>query len=753
MLTMSPDLDTRSLEGLLANDEEAITQLLERYWARSYRVALQFSRDPGEAEDIAQETFVAVLRNLPSLQRGASFQAWFFKVLSNTAHKHHRSRTRRSAHEARSDLTPREFANPREAAERGEQAELVRAHLQELSPKLRHALALRYLEGLSLNEVAEVLEVPRQTASSRIRLGLEALRTSLEPALSVGAALTLAALPELIETALRVTAPEVPAAGQLLAALGDAPTQAPQVPTARAGRRLGLGLIGAGAVAAVFGIAAALLTDDNQASSTRDLSSPAQTRKVAQASRPTPDTGVGARDPGDETRPSAGSAGPKATAPRALAGGGPRATPELAATPAEATAPARPRAEVSGRVLDSRGEPIPFAKVIAVVPAPEDMRDLTGREKLQSVVADSGGWFTLPLSFEGAKSSAALDVRAKGYGTIAGAHMGGGSSHLGKVVTLTPGSRKEVELRLPPMIFVGGRVVDEEGKPLGGVKVTATLGDEDAYGYVSVRETGLDGRFAVYDYPVAADNSWESRAQLVFEHPQRQRQVLEDAYALQPFERGALEVVLRAGATLTGRVVDARGAPLAGVLVAVDLPKQEFWRGCRSSESGTFRLEGLPTGEATLRFLDLEGERKAVSQRVLVGDLSLGDVVLAPLRLGAIEVDTLLGMKVATLTPELSEAYELGIEKGVLVLDPGPDAERLGVGRLKKGDVFWSAGKTRKLEGVEAFVRELLANSKERRVRVVYSFRRTESGWMSNTQTLEFSAEDLRLLRERLPPR
>ena len=179
MVAMS-EAEAELIAGLKVRSPESMDALLERYWAPAYRVAYQLTGDPGAAEDVAQDTLIGVLRGVGKLREDDPFRAWFFRVLANTAKNHQRSRRRRDAHEQRARHRPPP-ATPAARVERAEDVALVRRHLEGLSPKLRHALALRYLEGLSLLEVAEALGVPRKTASSRIKRGVEALRDSLRP--------------------------------------------------------------------------------------------------------------------------------------------------------------------------------------------------------------------------------------------------------------------------------------------------------------------------------------------------------------------------------------------------------------------------------------------------------------------------------------------------------------------------------------------------------------------------------------------
>ena len=102
------------------------------------RLASGLVRDTHWVEDVAQDTFIAVLRGVGKLKEGDPFRAWFFRILENTAKKHHRSRYRRSNHEQRApQRSLAASASPAQPLEHAEEAELVRRHLKELSPKDR----------------------------------------------------------------------------------------------------------------------------------------------------------------------------------------------------------------------------------------------------------------------------------------------------------------------------------------------------------------------------------------------------------------------------------------------------------------------------------------------------------------------------------------------------------------------------------------------------------------------------------------
>jgi RNA polymerase sigma factor (sigma-70 family) len=229
------ETDTRTDEDLAvavaSREEGAIDVLVSRYWRRAYLVALQLvGGDPGAAEDVAQETFVQILRSAERFKPDARFRPWFFQILRHVASKRGRSDGRRRRREEVASVSP--VSAPH--TEAVDTADAVRSYLGRLAPPIREALALHYLEGLTHREVATVIGAPLGTVSSRIRTGVERLRSELQGVVALGAAPLALLLPEALGAA---PVPGAPVGLELTALAADGAAMA-EIPEPPAGETL-----------------------------------------------------------------------------------------------------------------------------------------------------------------------------------------------------------------------------------------------------------------------------------------------------------------------------------------------------------------------------------------------------------------------------------------------------------------------------------------------------------------------------------
>jgi RNA polymerase sigma-70 factor (ECF subfamily) len=179
---MSGDQLNEQMAQAARGDEEACAALYYTYSPAVLRLALGLLNDLADAEEVTQDTFVYALRNLKRFDaRRSAFTTWLFTIAI--------SRCRNKRRRKWLPLLPLEWlANEASSApERAVEAALekrgvrrqVWAALQRLSPPLREAVVLRYLGGLHYREIGQAVGCHPKTAESRVRLGLEAMRTTL----------------------------------------------------------------------------------------------------------------------------------------------------------------------------------------------------------------------------------------------------------------------------------------------------------------------------------------------------------------------------------------------------------------------------------------------------------------------------------------------------------------------------------------------------------------------------------------------
>ena len=165
-------------------DTEAFARLVRTYENKIYSLAFRMCGSADDASDIAQEAFLAAWRGLPSFRGDSGFATWLYRLTSNVAIDYLR---RQKKQRGDMSLDDEELGldavdtgpGPQDAAERTEVRSVVAAGLQELREGHRQVLVLREIQGLSYEEIADVLEVEMGTVKSRISRARSALRKIL----------------------------------------------------------------------------------------------------------------------------------------------------------------------------------------------------------------------------------------------------------------------------------------------------------------------------------------------------------------------------------------------------------------------------------------------------------------------------------------------------------------------------------------------------------------------------------------------
>ena len=189
--------DSILLQGLRTGEESAYETLIQRFEQPIFNIVSRLLDDPADAADVVQEVFLKVFRNVVAFRGESSIKTWIYRIAVNEARNQRRwfSRHRRQEvnleAEEQSDLylggyqrgyqnwLPDPGRSPFDLTLDRETQALIETALAEVNPKFRAALVLREIEGLSYEEIGDILEISLGTVKSRILRGRDALKKHL----------------------------------------------------------------------------------------------------------------------------------------------------------------------------------------------------------------------------------------------------------------------------------------------------------------------------------------------------------------------------------------------------------------------------------------------------------------------------------------------------------------------------------------------------------------------------------------------
>jgi RNA polymerase sigma-70 factor (ECF subfamily) len=157
-----------SVRAAQRGSASGIEALFRLHWPRAYRAAYLVVHDAAAAEDIAQEAFLAAIRNLDRFDRDRPFGPWLHRIVVNRAIDWSRARRLRAEAELGETVAAGEPAAPLDSS--------LLAALAALPPDHRAVIVLRHLLEYTPGEIAKLLGVPRGTVNSRLRRGLDSLK-------------------------------------------------------------------------------------------------------------------------------------------------------------------------------------------------------------------------------------------------------------------------------------------------------------------------------------------------------------------------------------------------------------------------------------------------------------------------------------------------------------------------------------------------------------------------------------------------
>jgi RNA polymerase sigma-70 factor, ECF subfamily len=188
------EVDQQLVERAQRGDKRAFELLVEKYQRKLARLLSRLVRDPAEVEDVAQEAFVKAYRALPSFRGDSAFYTWLYRIGINTAKNYLVAQGRRPPTSTEVEAEDaegyaegellRDINTPESLLLSKEIAGTVNAAIESLPDELRSAIQLRELEGMSYEEIAELMDCPIGTVRSRIFRAREAIAERLKPLLA-----------------------------------------------------------------------------------------------------------------------------------------------------------------------------------------------------------------------------------------------------------------------------------------------------------------------------------------------------------------------------------------------------------------------------------------------------------------------------------------------------------------------------------------------------------------------------------------
>jgi len=187
------EVDQQLVERAQRGAKHAFELLVSKYQRKLGRLLSRFIRDPAEVEDVTQEAFIKAYRALPSFRGDSAFYTWLYRIGINTAKNYLVAMARRAPTTTEFDSEEaenfedgdqlRDLNTPEAELMTRQIAATVNQTMEELPEELRTAITLREIEGMSYEDIANVMNCPIGTVRSRIFRARETIADRLRPLL------------------------------------------------------------------------------------------------------------------------------------------------------------------------------------------------------------------------------------------------------------------------------------------------------------------------------------------------------------------------------------------------------------------------------------------------------------------------------------------------------------------------------------------------------------------------------------------
>ena len=182
MKVSNKEIDLGLVKRAKSGDYQAFDLLVLKYQSRVISTAFKFVKDVQIAEDIVQDSFIKAFKALESFREDSSFYTWIYRITVNTSKNFLVSKKRKSellnsdlSEEASYEIEPVETYSPEDLLQATQLKKVITETIDQLGEDTRTALTLRELDGLSYEQIAEVVNCPVGTVRSRIFRGREVI--------------------------------------------------------------------------------------------------------------------------------------------------------------------------------------------------------------------------------------------------------------------------------------------------------------------------------------------------------------------------------------------------------------------------------------------------------------------------------------------------------------------------------------------------------------------------------------------------
>ncbi|TPQ28092.1 RNA polymerase sigma factor RpoE [Methylomonas sp. EFPC3] len=191
-ISNTEDVDQSLVRRVQQGDKSAFDLLVLKYQHKIVHLVNRYVKDPSEAQDVAQDTFIKAYRALGDFRGESAFYTWLYRIAINTAKNYLLSRSRRhsdyeidvqDAEQVENAPQLKDIETPEHQLMNEQIVAVIRAAIENLPEEMRIAITLREFEGMSYEEIAEAMDCPIGTVRSRIFRAREAIDQKLNPLL------------------------------------------------------------------------------------------------------------------------------------------------------------------------------------------------------------------------------------------------------------------------------------------------------------------------------------------------------------------------------------------------------------------------------------------------------------------------------------------------------------------------------------------------------------------------------------------